>query len=100
MNVVAENTMTSTGYILFNKTVEEARRLGARGGKALGRNNRARRARMPPTTSASDLAQPVHLEPTAVAISRLDAQFYWLRGAEKRVRPNQPSLADSGLPSS
>ena len=86
MNVVP--AMISTGHILFNKTLEEARRLGARGGKAHGRNNRARRARMLPTSAPSDPPPALPLETTAAAISRLDAQFYWLRGAEKRVAPH------------
>jgi hypothetical protein len=89
-------TMTITGNILFNKTLEEARRLGARGGKALGRNNRARRARTPAPAPLSP-PPPITPESTAAAISRLDAQFYWLRGAEKRIPAKQLSAADSGL---
>jgi hypothetical protein len=87
MNVVP--AMISTGRILFNKTLEEARRLGARGGKAQGRNNRARRARMLPTTLPSDPPPALPLETTAAAISRLDAQFCWLRNAEQRIAPHR-----------
>src|SRR5580658_3396531 len=39
-----EHTMTEFPYILFNKSPEQLRQLGARGGKAYGRNQRARRA--------------------------------------------------------
>src|SRR5450755_1957766 len=42
--VVPEQTMTESPYILFNKSPEQMRILGARGGKAYGRNRRARRA--------------------------------------------------------
>jgi hypothetical protein len=42
--VVPEQTMTEYPYILFNKSPEQMRILGARGGKAYGRNRRARRA--------------------------------------------------------
>jgi hypothetical protein len=35
--------MTNYPYILFNKSPEQLRRLGARGGKAQARNRRARR---------------------------------------------------------
>src|ERR1035441_6303417 len=78
-----ETTMADPTYILFNKTLEQARRLGACGGRAHACNQRARRARMPaplPTV-------PLRLAPretTAQASAVLDAQFPWLRGAEKR----------------
>jgi hypothetical protein len=39
--------MAEPSYIFFNKSLEQARRLGARGGKAHACNQRARRARMP-----------------------------------------------------
>ena len=82
--------MADPTYILFNKTLEQARRLGARGGRAYACNQRARRARMPqplPTV-------PLRLAPretTAQAIAVLDAQFPWLRGAGKRTSGSQPS---------
>jgi hypothetical protein len=34
--------------ILFNKTIEECRQLGARGGRACGRNEHLRKAQTPP----------------------------------------------------
>jgi hypothetical protein len=84
--------MADPSYILFNKSLEQARRLGARGGRAHACNQRARRARMPePLTIV-----PLRLAPretTAEAIAALDAQFPWLRGAEKRRSGSQPSAS-------
>ena len=39
--------MTNYPYILFNKSPEQLRLLGARAGRAYGRNQRDRRAQMP-----------------------------------------------------
>ena len=88
MNVVFQrNTMTINPYVFFSKTPEQLRRIGARGGKAFGRNHRARRSRMPtPPPPAPPLAAP--RETTAQAIALLDAQFLWLRGAEIRISRN------------
>jgi hypothetical protein len=78
-----ETPMTNYPYILFNKSPEQLRRLGARGGRAYGRNQRLRRAQMPTPPAAGALpAAPG--ETAAEAIAVLDAQFPWLRGAEKR----------------
>jgi hypothetical protein len=83
MNVVTETTMNDYPYILFNKSQEELRRVGARGGRAHGRNERARRAGMPAALpNARILVAPT--ETTSQAIAALDQQFPWLRGAEKR----------------
>ena len=90
--------MTNYPYLLFNQSPEQLRRIGARGGKAQARNRRARQraqAQMPPQP-------PTRITPparTAAQASRvLDAQFPWLRGAEKRgalvirtVRSQSPS---------
>jgi hypothetical protein len=78
--------MTSYPWILFNKTPEQLRRLGARGGKISGRNHRARRALMPAPPPAPPGARAQ--ESTVAAIATLDAQFPWLRSAEKR--PQKP----------
>jgi len=85
--------MTSHPYILFNKDPEQLRRQGARGGKIFGRNQRARRALMPPPPPAPPRAEP--RETTLAAIATLDAQFQWLRSAEKRTRI--PAKSDSPL---
>jgi hypothetical protein len=83
MNVVsAKDTMADYSHILFNKNPSQLRLLGARGGRAYGRNQRARRALLPPC-----LAVPLPIAPgesTAQAVAALDARFPWLRCAEKR----------------
>lgn len=71
--------------ILFNKTIDQCRRIGARGGRARARNLRLRR--MAALTTASAPA-PV-LETAADAIALLDRQFPWLIGAEKPCRPER-----------
>jgi hypothetical protein len=91
--------MTSHPWILFNKTPEQLRRLGAQGGRAYGRNQRARHARtalMPTPLQAVPLCTAPQ-QTAAEAVALLDAQFPWLRGAEKRARrirsaaPSRPS---------
>jgi hypothetical protein len=73
---------TMTPYpILFNQTLESLRRIGARGGCAHARNWRLRQ-RTTPGRLALTSAQPA-LETAAEAIARLDAQFPWLRNAER-----------------
>ncbi|MFB3778732.1 MAG: hypothetical protein ACE141_14025 [Bryobacteraceae bacterium] len=69
--------------LLFNKSLDQMRSVGARGGRARGRNLRARRrgcgpAPRPPIPIAQNT------ESTAEAISLLDAQFPWLIGAERK----------------
>ena len=74
-----DDNMADYSHILFHKTPSQLRLLGARGGKAYGRNQRARRARL--TTSPA--AIPVRVAPqetTARAIAVLDARFPWLAG--------------------
>jgi hypothetical protein len=74
--------MTNYPHILFNKSPEQLRLLGARGGRAYGRNQRDRRARMAPAPAPAP--RPVApCETAAQASALLDAQFPWLRGAEK-----------------
>jgi hypothetical protein len=82
---VERNAMNNYPYILFNKSPEQLRRQGARGGKIFGRNHRARRALMP--TPPAPIPPPAEArETTATAISTLDAQFPWLRSTEKRFQ--------------
>jgi hypothetical protein len=79
--------VTSYPYILFNKSPEQLRRLGACGGKANARNQRARRA-LVPTPFQPVPPRPAPRQTAIAAITVLDAQFPWLRGAEKRVSRN------------
>jgi hypothetical protein len=76
--------MTNYPYILFNKSPEQLRRLGARGGRAYGRNQRARRALLA-TLRESVPLRAAPSATTAESIAILDARFPWLRGAEKRL---------------
>ena len=76
--------LTNYPYILFNKSPEQLRRLGASGGKANARNQRARRA-LVPTRLQPVPPRLAPWETATEAINVLDAQFPWLRGAEKRV---------------
>jgi hypothetical protein len=72
--------MTEYPYILFNKSPEQLRHIGACGGRAYRRNRHARRALLPMPPQAPP---PTPTETAAQAIHALDAQFSWLRGAEK-----------------
>ena len=69
---------------LFNKSLEDLRRIGARGGRAYGRNCRARRQALQAVPAILSPVLPL-VETTAEAIVTLDGQFPWLRGAELRV---------------
>lgn len=72
--------MTDYSYILF----KQLRRIGARGGRAAARNRRAKlRADAPPTQEPAPRVDP-DAETATEAIAALDAQFPWLRGAQKR----------------
>ena len=74
--------MNENPYILFNKTVDQLRRLGARGGRAYGRNRRTRRALTSVARQAAVTSLPAQAA-IASSIKLLDDQFPWLRGAEK-----------------
>ena len=76
--------MTDHSYILFNKSPDQLRRRGARGGRAHARNRRARLRRLPESPEADSL-QATPRETTAQAIELLEAQFPWLRDAVRRV---------------
>jgi hypothetical protein len=70
-------------HALFNKSPLQLRRIGALGGKAHGRNQRARRALMPTPPAATPLRSAAR-QSTADAVAVLDAQFPWLRCVERR----------------
>ena len=68
----------------FTKSPEQLRLFGASGGRAYGRNQKARRALSAPPPQAI-LPHMRYLANTAESIAVLDARFPWLRGAEKRL---------------
>jgi hypothetical protein len=81
---VEQRQLRNYPYILFNKSPEQLRRLGAWGGRANARNQRARRALVPrPLRPVQQRLAP--RESTTQAIHVLNVQFPWLRGAEKRA---------------
>jgi hypothetical protein len=84
------DTRPSYPYTLFNKSPLQLRRIGALGGKAHGRNQRARRALMPTVPAATPLRSAPQ-QSTAEAVAVLDAQFPWLSGAEHRHFRNPSS---------
>jgi hypothetical protein len=81
-----EIPMSHDVYYQFPATPGQARRAGARGGKATARHRRERRdgptAEGPQPEAGAPLQVP--RESTAAAIRLLDAQYPWLRDAEKR----------------
>jgi hypothetical protein len=83
MGCPQRHTMTDRFYI-FPTSPEQLRRVGARGGRAYGRNRRARRA---PLATPPGIVPPctAPAATTAESIAALDARFPWLRGAEKRL---------------
>jgi hypothetical protein len=77
--------MTQDVYYQFPQTPEQLRRCGARGGKATARLWRVRRDDGVAAERLQPESEPeVPRETTAAAIARLDDQYPWLRGAEKR----------------
>lgn len=86
--------MTNDPYILFNQSIQQCRQLGARGGRAHALNSRLRRwASASAPTPTIPVIQPP-LETAAEANAAIDAQFPWLRGAEKRT----PRLSSAATP--
>ena len=70
--------------ILFNQSLDDLRRIGARGGRAYGRNCRARRRAAQTSLAPTSLLVVLPKETTAQAIATLDKQFPWLRSVERR----------------
>ena len=72
--------------ILFNKTREQCRLIGARGGRAHARNLRLRQA--PPPLPVASLPQPVPQNAHQTSL-QLDAHFPWLAAAfaPRQARP-------------
>lgn len=87
--------MTHYPYILFDKSPEQLRELGARGGRTSARNRRLRLLTQPPVPAPMAAVPEPEEETAAEAIAALDAQFSWLRGAEQRTAPRRsPRHAD------
>ena len=84
MNGAVWRLMSEPYPILFNKGLEELRRIGARGGRAHARNWRARQKAAQATAPQMVMAPRPPRESTAQAVATLDALFPWLRGAERR----------------
>ena len=76
--------MADPSYIFFNKSLLQCRNLGARGGRAYGRNLRRARHALLPTLPAALPLPAAPQETTAQAIAVLDTRFPWLRCAERR----------------
>jgi hypothetical protein len=78
--------------ILFGKTIDDLRHIGALGGRAHARNCRARqKARLVTSSAPIPASIPPTQETTAEAVATLDAQFGWLRGAERRCERRSAS---------
>lgn len=93
--------MSHDVYYQFIQPLGQARRAGARGGQATARNRRERPDAAVVAVAqpqASEAEAPVPRETTAAAITLLDAQCPWLRGAEKRFSNRSPSTARTALP--
>jgi hypothetical protein len=84
MNVVSAGPTMTDHLYTFDKSSEQLRRQGARGGRAFGRNQRARRALLAIRPEVVPL-RVVSRTTAADGIAILDARFPWLRGAEKRL---------------
>jgi len=82
--------MTHYPYILFDKSPEQLRDLGARGGRTSARNRRLRLLTQPPAPAPMAGVPGPKEQTAAEAIAALDAQFPWLRGAEQRRAPRRP----------
>ena len=78
--------MADYSHILFNKSPMQLRLLGARGGRAFGRNQRARRALSPPPPEVLSLA-PLVRETTPEAIAVLEIHSFPGSAVQKSDAP-------------
>ena len=78
--------MSHEVYYHFPQADGQARRAGARGGKAAARHRRERLDNIAAEVAEPPACQdaPFAWETTAAAIARLDARYPWLRGTERR----------------
>jgi len=72
------------GKPYHNKTIEQCRAIGARGGRRSARNRRLRCMAQPPVP----ICQKPEPETAHEASMLLDQKFPWLRGAERRSTPH------------
>ena len=77
------------GGILFNRTIDQCRSIGRRGGRARVRNLRARNASH---VAAIPAARPSEDETARQAIERIDVLCPWLKGCELRHGPTRLAL--------
>jgi len=70
------------GSILFNRTIDQCRSIGRRGGRARARNLRARKTAH---VAAVPTASQLEVETARQAIERIDALCPWLKGCELRA---------------
>jgi hypothetical protein len=80
--------MTENPHILFGKSLDQLRQLGAWGGRTYSRNLRFRKG---PATPPPQVVRPclAPRETVAQAIRSLDAKFPWLCGAERSLSQSQ-----------
>ena len=78
--------MSHEVYYHFPQADGQARRAGARGGKAAARHRRERLDNIAAAVAEPPACQdpPFALETTAAAIALLDARYPWLRGTARR----------------
>ena len=74
--------------ILFNKTIQQCRLLGARGGRAYARNLRLRKMQSPPRAQPTTQPSRSGTKTTHEACLLLDRQFPWLAEAFAPRRPS------------
>ena len=77
---------------LFNQTIEQMRRIGARGGRTHARNWQARQRAAGAGQRETGVPVAPPRETTTQAMAVLDVHFAWLRGAEKPVRQRRMEL--------
>ena len=70
---------------LFNQSIEQMRRIGARGGRTRGRNWRARQVAAMTGPRETPTPDTPPQETTIQAMTVLDPQSAWLQGAENPV---------------
>jgi len=71
-------------FLLFNKTIDQMRAVGSRGGRAHSRNLRAQRRGRCQAQQPAVAPDDIDVETIAEAVALLDARFPWLVGAERR----------------